>query len=405
MASPALSVPPRVAAWQSMVKDAGLAALILMDPQSVQHVTGMNAIINSMPSIVIVLPDEEPLLLVNALRVERANDVAHARQIFGYGNFFGNSSIAGSWPEAVRKLLQQRTILKGCIGYMASGLTVKQLNTLVGCAPDADFEDVEDQFGALRHVKNEDEINLVRIAGKIADAGADAGIAKIKSGGSEQEVTDATNAAMADYRRKHYPDIEVSDFGNPHGALFNGNQSWCLSGPRTKVSCDAPSSRVPQIGERVFLLIWANAGGYHAEKELMWFKGDKAPEADSKLLQDVRDAMAAMYKQVKPGALLSTIHLAGEKILEERGWEGFTASRNGHSIGLDAHEEPSVSAGSPLRLKEGMIITIEPNVSKKNVAATRISETILITGDGFEFITNPDIGNHQKLGNHFVRLA
>ena len=398
MASASRPTPPRVQAWKDALTEADMDAAILFEPQYVQHTTGFNALINSMPSVSIVLPgDEDPILLVNALRFERAKETAFTSNIYGYGNFFGNPSIADTLDGALLELFRKYQLCDRQIGFMTGGITVKQFKALKLQFPKADFTEADETFAPLRHVKDTDEIEMTRIAGKIADAGAKAGIEAINNGSTEQEVKDIVDAAMAAFRRQHYPKIEVSDFGNSHSALFNGNQSWCLSGPRTKVSCDAPSDRVPKRGERVFLLIWATAGGYHAEKELMWFVDGVAPAQDIKVVRDVRDAMDKMYALLKPGTSLGEVHLAGERHLFACGWQGWTASRNGHSIGLDPHEEPSMSAASKLVLKPGMFVTVEPNVSKRGAPSTRISETVEITMDGYQFVTDPAIGKDQPL--------
>src|SRR5215831_18654021 len=60
--------------------------------------------------------------------------------------------------------------------------------------------------------------------------------------------------------------------------------------------------------------------------------------------------------------------------------------RNGRGVGIEAVEAPEIKEGGPDRLKEGMIISIEPSIYREGYAA-RIENTPLITRDGAELLT------------------
>jgi Xaa-Pro dipeptidase len=61
--------------------------------------------------------------------------------------------------------------------------------------------------------------------------------------------------------------------------------------------------------------------------------------------------------------------------------------RTGHGIGLGNHEAPSVAEGSEDRLAENMVISVEPGIYIPGLGGVRHSDTVLITGTGYEPLT------------------
>jgi len=61
-------------------------------------------------------------------------------------------------------------------------------------------------------------------------------------------------------------------------------------------------------------------------------------------------------------------------------------------MGLSSHEFPSVTKGNKAVLAPGMIMTVEPGLMSPQLGAVRHSDTVLITENGFEFLTNAPRG-------------
>jgi methionyl aminopeptidase len=121
--------------------------------------------------------------------------------------------------------------------------------------------------------------------------------------------------------------------------------------------------------------------------------------------------MCAGIRLVRPGATLGDIGHAIQKVAER---DGFSVVREycGHGIGKIYHDEPQVLhygfPGQGLKLKAGMIFTIEPmlNAGKRHVKTLADGWTVVtkdhslsaqwehmvaVTDDGFEVLTRwPD---------------
>jgi methionyl aminopeptidase len=117
--------------------------------------------------------------------------------------------------------------------------------------------------------------------------------------------------------------------------------------------------------------------------------------------------MVAGISKVRPGATLGDVGFAIQRVAHR---EGFSVVREygGHGIGDVYHDAPSVMhygrPGDGLRLKEGMIFTIEPmiNAGKRGIRelddgwtvvtqdrslSAQWEHMVLVTAQGFELLT------------------
>ena len=219
--------------------------------------------------------------------------------------------------------------------------------------------------------KTRDQIALMRRAGKVVAEMHEECIRAAKAGATTMDV-DRVARDVIDRRGAR------SNFLGYHGF-----PAVVCTSPNDVIVHGIPSdSVVLREGDILSIDCGAIIEGWHADAAVTVPIGDIDDE--SQLLIDItRRSLELAIEQVVEGHRLGDIGAAVEGIAEEN---GFTVVREyvGHGIGTAMHEEPQVPnygpAGRGLKLKEGMVLAIEPMVN----AGT--AET-LVLDDGWTVVT------------------
>lgn len=126
-----------------------------------------------------------------------------------------------------------------------------------------------------------------------------------------------------------------------------------------------PSDKPLKDGDLIKVDTVVNLRGAMSDSCWSYVVGESTPEVD-KLMEVTKNALYKGIEQAQVGNRIGDIGHAIQTYVEG---EGFSVVREfvGHGIGPTMHEAPSVphygEAGKGLRLKEGMVITIEPMVN------------------------------------------
>ena len=146
-----------------------------------------------------------------------------------------------------------------------------------------------------------------------------------------------------------------------------------------------PSRRRLRGGDIVGIDVGALLGGWIGDACYTYPVGEVSPEA-AKLLKATKVCLEAGVAEVRPGGRLGDLGAAIQEIAEHHGY-GVVRELGGHGVGRGLHEEPHVEhfgrRGRGLRLREGMVFTIEPmiNEGSGDIRMLRDGWTV-VTGDG-----------------------
>ena len=385
------AIAPRTDRLRQRMHAAGLDVILAFKPESSFYLTGFNPIIYSHPVIAILPAQGKPSMLIHALRDDHARASTFIEDIRLYGAWSTKVTMGPNWLDALKTMLEEAGLAKAVIGVEEDFLPVARARQLAELLPGASFRDASEMIMTTRLVKDADEIANARDAARIADTGMIAAVEAVRQGGSERDVSLAAMAAMNRFWADNFPDKEVCDFGSLEGGAQNGLWAWALAGDRMFMNCDNPTNRKPEAGEAISILIWTIVNGIHAENERTVAVGTLNDERRRALdsIIEIRNEVATL---LKPGTPISALFGATKAGLEARGYGKYLPGRIGHGIGLGAHEHPSLDAKTGILLEPGMILTLEPNLRIPGIAATQLSDTVLITQGGCEFLTRaPDV--------------
>ncbi len=167
-----------------------------------------------------------------------------------------------------------------------------------------------------------------------------------------------------------------------------------------------PSSRVLEDGDILNIDVAVLEDGWYGDTSRMYFVGEPSAEA-RRLVETTHEALWAGIRVVRPGATLGDV---GHAIQQVAHGAGFSVVREycGHGIGKVYHDEPQVlhygQPGQGLRLKAGMIFTIEPMlnagqrhvrtladrwtvVTRDRALSAQWEHMVAVTEEGFEVLT------------------
>lgn len=218
------------------------------------------------------------------------------------------------------------------------------------------------------YLKTEEEINLIKVSAKLLGK-AHAEVATwVKPG----VTTGKLDAVAEEYIR--------DNGGIPSFKGFNKfPASLCISVNEVVVH-GIPGGYVLKEGDIVSIDCGVKLNGYHSDSAYTYPVGEVSKEVMN-LLTATKKSLYKGIEQAVDGLRIGDIGHAVQSYVEDR---GYTVVRElvGHGVGRDLHEAPEVpnygKRGKGIRLREGMVLAIEPmiNLGTKAVVQERDGWTI-----------------------------
>lgn len=258
------------------------------------------------------------------------------------------------------------------IGNSTHGSTVSALNALT---PGATFISATELLGPMRAVKSGAEIEVMRKAGELTEVAFKEVVAKLEHGMLELDIV-----SEVDYQlRKHGslgPSFTTSLYtsGPNHPLLFGQRQAtW-------KRVLTPPVSILFDFG--------AILDGYCYDYGRTVFFGE--PNEEMQTIHNlVMTSQATGIAALKnDGTTAAEADKAARDVMVAGGYGAEFRHRLGHSIGLDVHEPPFLTASDSTILKEGMLFTVEPSITQFETFSARVEDVVVVRPGGGEKLTN-----------------
>jgi methionyl aminopeptidase len=222
--------------------------------------------------------------------------------------------------------------------------------------------------------KSPEQIAIMRRAGKVVAEMHEVCIRAAKPGATTLDV-DAAAREVIDRRGAR------SNFLGYHGF-----PAVVCTSPNSVIVHGIPSEKVVlEEGDILSIDCGAIIEGWHADAAVTVPVGDIDDES-KRLIEVTRDSLQAAIDHVVAGNRLGDVGAAVEGKAEAA---GFTVVREyvGHGIGTAMHEEPQVPnygpAGRGMKLKEGLVLAIEPMVNAGGPETEVLSDGwTVVTRDG-----------------------
>jgi methionyl aminopeptidase len=272
-----------------------------------------------------------------------------------------------------------------------------------------------DIFISMSIVKTKNEIELLRVSGRIAAEILKKVTHSIKPGATTQSLDDFARELIASYS----VELAKKDFTHNGGeiltAAFIGEQSGRNGEEYPAVLCASvndqvvhglPSDYKIREGDIVSLDFGVCYKGYYSDTAVTVPVGDTSDDA-RRLIDVTKRSLRQGLKKVRPGNTTGDIGNTIQRWVEQH---GFFVVRDlcGHGVGSKLHELPEVpNFGKRHKgevLQEGMVIAIEPMVNagsseiahdldphtfktKDGSLSAHFEHTVLVTKNGYRILT------------------
>ena len=374
----------KVIKMQKAMAEQGIDGIICFKPQNTFFLSGFNPILYSHPVVVVIPQEGNAVLLVHSLRARHSADEAAIEDIRLFGMWANQKPIANDAYSAIDIIVSDLRMKGKVLGYEGDFISLSQYQKLQDITQATKMVDVSDFLKRSRNIKDEYEVNLLRLSSYLTNVGMEAALANIRK--SEAEASIAAEIAMRETWAKELSEFEISSFGNTEGGIVTALWCYSNSGYRVPYGCECPSNRVPQEGEVCLPVCWAAIDGYHSENERTVMIG-KIPERYERAYDAMLAGRQNVFQMMKASVAVSDVYAAGVAPYIEAGFGDYLPGRIGHGLGLSLHEFPSLSKDSSLVLEEGMVVTVEPGLVFAGWGSTRHSDTVVVRKDGIEILT------------------
>ncbi len=146
-----------------------------------------------------------------------------------------------------------------------------------------------------------------------------------------------------------------------------------------------PGERVLEKGETVLVDMGLVLDGYCSDMTRTFVTG-KPQRLFRDRLRVVRRAQLAAMDHIRSGVTCREVDLAARRVIREAGYGDYFGHALGHGVGLDVHEEPRLSAHSRKKLREGMIVTVEPGIYLPEWGGIRLENMVVVRDRGCELL-------------------
>ena len=222
---------------------------------------------------------------------------------------------------------------------------------------------------ALRMVKDEAELALMREAAKLGCELFAAMLPRIEAG-----MTEVVLAAELEFEARK------------RGAEGMSFETIVASGARSALPHGrATGAKLPRKGF-VTLDFGVILNGYCSDMTRTVHLGGASRE-ERAAWDAVLEAQETAVSAVKPGATCGDVDKAARDVLEKAGLGKYFTHSTGHGVGLEIHEQPRVAAGQEMRLEAGMVVTIEPGVYLPGKFGIRIEDMVAVTETEHRILT------------------
>lgn len=331
----------------------GLDALVIANASNRRYLSGFTG-----SSGLLLLTKEADILLTDFRYIEQAKVQAADFLIVRYDK---------SMYEKLGELAESYGLKK--IGLEKNDTTLGAYEEYKRNLPAIEFVPMINPCEALRQVKSQQELGLLKKAIEIADKTFLHITGILRAGLKESEIG-----------------LEIEFFMRRIGAQKEAFETIVASGERSALPHGVATEKAINMGDLVTLDFGAVYEGYHSDITRTLVVGQPTSRQEE-IYRLVLKAQETVIQEIGPGLTASAADAIAREIISEAGFGDNFGHGLGHGVGLDIHEGPRLSSWDETVLEPGMVVTVEPGVYISGWGGVRIEDIVVVTARGCEILT------------------
>jgi Xaa-Pro dipeptidase len=363
------------------VKGHGLTGYVLFSPDYIQYFTGFWFLSNERPVVYAESVGGDSAVFVPEFEVERTRAEASFARVESYPEYPGDEH-----PMTILARLLTDLGIAGEIGADGDGYPgiLGYKGPALSAVAGATVTPLGDVIESMMARKSEHEVALVR------ESGHWCGYAhRLLQEYSRPGATEAE----ASLRAGHEATLAMlEELGDAYGGGLSSS-SGVSAGYRGQIGLRSSWAHAVahnigfEEGDVLVTETSAPIWGYNAELERALVIGTPTDEM-RRLFDHTVAAQDVAFGAIRPGATCAEVDGAVMRYFEDNELLRYWRQHTGHGIGLRNHEAPFLDVGDHTTLEPGMVFTVEPGVYDSAMGGFRHSDTVVVTDDGMEILTD-----------------
>lgn len=368
--------PDELAARRTRLLEHAPRGFVLFDDKYIRYFTGFNFLATERPVAVIATADGELVAFVPEFEVERTEEEAAFDRVESYPEYPGLEH-----PMLILARLLDGPVAADQDGYPGIlGYAGPRLSDVTN----APVENVSGAIEQMMRRKSAAEIELIRESARWCAHAHRLLQEYSRPGTTEADASlragkDATLAMLA----------RLGDrFGGQQGSSDGATAGYRGQIGRRSAWAHAVAHDIEfRAGDMLVSETSAPVWGYNAELERGMVIGEPTDE-QKRLFAHTVAAQEVAFDALRPGVTCADVDNAVLAYFRAHDLMPLWRQHVGHAIGLRNHEAPFLDTGDHTRVEEGMVFTIEPGVYVSGLGGFRHSDTVVVTHDGIEILTD-----------------
>ncbi len=272
--------------------------------------------------------------------------------------------------EEREKLLREAVGDSAMVGLNYSALSMRDFNRIKDILGERSYVDVSEGIMEMRMIKDDEELENMREAAKIASEVAEVMPEFMKEGIREYELAARLAYEMFKRGAEDFAFTTIMAFGE------NAAEPHYLSGARKLKRGD-------------FVLMDFGARYHHYNSDITrTFVFGRATEEQREMYYTVLEAQRIGIEMIRDGVNGKDVDLKVKEHIDSTKFRGRMIHSTGHGLGLAVHDHIGLTSQRELILREGMVVTVEPGIYVPGFGGVRIEDDVLVRKNGAELLTH-----------------